>query len=97
MQFGKIRGFGGGGNIRLNGFLKNPLYLGHKMPHKLEVDSYDDKMTYLIDYVSDVLTEFVRSFKTHIPGVGNLLKFIYSGRKDGLHRQGKAHDEYGSF
>ena len=52
------------------------------------------------DYHIDILTEEFRRFKLdllgvsepHIPGVGSMklgdIEFVYSGRKDGVHRQG---------
>ena len=52
------------------------------------------------DYRIDILTDKFRQFEldllgdseTHIPGVGSVklrdIEFVYSGRKDGEHRQG---------
>ena len=52
------------------------------------------------DYRIDISTDEFRRFKldlprvseTHIPGVGSKklgdIEFVYSGRKDGVHRQG---------
>ena len=52
------------------------------------------------DYRIDILTDEFRRFEldllgvseTHIPGVGSMklgdIEFVYSGRKDGVHRQG---------
>ena len=52
------------------------------------------------DYRIDILTDEFRRFEldflgvseSHIPGVGSMklgdIEFVYSGRKDGVHRQG---------
>ena len=52
------------------------------------------------DFLIDILTDEFRRFKmdllgvsgTHVPRVGSMklgiIAFVYSGRKDGVHRQG---------
>ena len=52
------------------------------------------------EYRTDILTDKFRQFEldllgvseTHIPGIGSMklgdIEFVYSGRKDGVHRQG---------
>ena len=51
----------------------------------------DHRIDILTDEFRRFLTGFIRVSETHIPGVGSLklgdIEFVYSGRKDGVHRQ----------
>ena len=60
------------------------------------LECYDVKNYYRIDILTDEFRRFELDLlgvsETHIPGVGSLnigdIEFVYSGRKDGVHREG---------